>query len=176
MGVPRKHWTELQAHHRVSVLPVVHDRDMPEPPANLLPETLEAWERFWADVPSTVVVMSDWTRLLLAFTELDEYHRCMQRYRGSGRGRRIIKGSKGQMARSPYFDMAQGHLRAFMALSEPFGMDPGSRLRYRIGTIERRPTEGALQAINGEAIDDGADDDGEPIELPAGYIPEHDEP
>jgi hypothetical protein len=77
------------------------------------------------------------------------------------------------MVRSPWFDMAQGHLRAFLTISEPFGMDPGSRLRYRIGTIASRPGQEPetelLEAMRAEIED-------EPDELPEGYIPEDDDP
>lgn len=174
-GPPRKPPEQLQHHRSVEVLPPQPDsaRLIPNPPPNLLPATAEAWERFWADHPSRIVVLSDWATLEIAFLELDEYHRCMARYRGNGRGRRMQRGSKGQLVRSPYHDMAMGHLRAFAELSRRFGMDPESRLRLRIGTVPSGRGGSRDEGIyDGEASEI---DDEEPDELPAGWLPRDDE-
>lgn len=107
----------------------VASKDIPPPPADLLPESYERWDAFWAsDVAACVNRQADMQRLARWIEQVDRYARILAVVGDQW----TVEGSMGQPVTNPLL-VYLSQLESMLARTEAeFGMTPQGRKRLML--------------------------------------------
>jgi P27 family predicted phage terminase small subunit len=125
--------------------------EVPDAPAGLRPESLAAWEGFWASDVARAVQRADWRRLTQWIEAVDELAAMRGVLREHGM---VVSGSKGQPALNPLVSQIRYLEGVIERAEDAFGMSPAGRMRLGVDTGEQRAPAGvdALAAATREAF------------------------
>jgi P27 family predicted phage terminase small subunit len=102
----------------------------PRPPKDLLPETVQAWEMFFATplAKQTVRIDTDLAAVQRLFRLRDERERC---YRVVKSGR-LVEGSQGQVVLNPLYRQMSVFDAEIRQLEDRFGLTPLARMKLGV--------------------------------------------
>ncbi len=104
----------------------------PEPPADLLAETLAAWDAYWSADVAQVATEVDVPALRRLFTYYDQHARAM----ATAIAEPAVSGSTGQIKVNPFAEYALKLEAVILRLENELGLTPMSRMRLGIATGE----------------------------------------
>lgn len=131
---------------RLASVPQTTAHAAPAPSSDLLPETVDEWEAFWASpLAGAVDRTTDVPALRRLFWLRDERERTATLYRGE----RLTFGSTGQLTLSPFGRQLSALDAEIRQLEDRFGLSPTARLRLGIQMGEAKRT---LDDLNRELV------------------------
>jgi P27 family predicted phage terminase small subunit len=116
-----------------------------EPPDDLLPESLEVWDAYWADTASGVQTPADRGVLLRWIREYDRYLKLI----AAADECPISQGSKGQDVASPLYALAERALAAAERAEKQLGVGALNRSNLGIAVISERKSLADLNSKYG---------------------------
>lgn len=134
---------DIRNGHRADLKAVVGERfDLPPDVAEaLLPQTLEAWEAYWADPVSAIRTPADRAVLLTWIEALDRHTRLSR----AADAQPLVETSQG-VTRNPLYAVAEGVWKVVDALQAQLGIGPKSRTALGIAVIAERKSLADLNA------------------------------
>lgn len=128
---------------------------IPDPPDDLLPATVEDWERFWAsDVALVLEADSDMPGVRRLFQLYDDHERARRAYVD----RPFIEGSQGQPVLNPMERVRESLATEIRLMEDRLGMNPKARLQLGIQMTEARKSLNDLMTGLDPYRDDDDDD------------------
>lgn len=134
-------------------MPVQLER--PDPPDNLLSETVDLWESFWASDEAALVKPSNYPALSRLFAMYDQRARCEAAVRDTSM---LVIGSTGQPVANPLLAQIASLDTRILAIEDRFGQNPAARLKLGVSFLQGAKT---LEDLNRafDSRDDEAEED-----------------
>lgn len=133
-----------------------------DPPPNLCPEAVAAWDAYWDDQVSGVHTPVDRAVLLRWVTEM---HRYLVLSRAAD-SEPIVQGSQGQPVENPMYATAYRALAAVQACEKQMGMGALNRSALGIAVINETKSLADLNSAYGGGAGDGQRAQLRPVEEP----------
>ena len=149
LGRPDRERQGHRASKAIEVAPATDTVSVPNPPAGLLPSTLDAWHAYWRSSPAQVATEADHQAILRLFVLADEFRRCTQAVRSTNE--RVVEGSVGQVKMNPLSDYALKLEAAIGRLETELGLTPMARARLGLTIGQARLTAADVNRMALEA-------------------------